>query len=350
MKILVPFMNPTNTLPGQKPLEGGIEKFIIQIQETFDDVKICQLPFVVGKIPPRQYSDIVIRNAREYNADLIISNYPKGWCVGPYIQKCGIPIMFVMHTRPEFPFMVRSCHRWFKGIKENNHSLYFVSNFQKYMWDNYRTKKYRQLFDVDGYINSSYCIGKKPNLNDINWDCGTIGRCSKTKGIFKVHSLLQDTNFKTVVLTNQPWGYDKKYYEQNKDLENTIIDLSHKKVMEELSTFATFFSTWEEETWGITSLEALSHGVPIILNSKNNIHASETIPKDERHFRKIILDDKDELIQAITDLKKVDRKEIQDMTWEKHLHEKWKTHFENCIDKTIETFKNGQNEFIYSNI
>ena len=71
-------------------------------------------------------------------------------------------------------------------------------------------------------------IAKYLNLNDINWDCGTIGRCSITKGIYKVHSLLQDTNFKTVVLTNQPWGYDKKYYEQNKDLENTIIDLSHK--------------------------------------------------------------------------------------------------------------------------
>ena len=68
-----------------------------------------------------------VENPRKVeNADLIISNYPKGWCVGPYIQKCGIPIMFVMHTRPEFPFMVRSCHRWFKGIKENNHSLYFV--------------------------------------------------------------------------------------------------------------------------------------------------------------------------------------------------------------------------------
>ena len=46
MKILVPFMNPTNTLPGQGPISGGIEKFVIQMQETFDDVEICQLSFL----------------------------------------------------------------------------------------------------------------------------------------------------------------------------------------------------------------------------------------------------------------------------------------------------------------
>ena len=59
MRILVPFMNPTNTLPGEGALSGGIEKFIIQIQETFDDVKIIQLPFVLTKMNSKKFRDIV---------------------------------------------------------------------------------------------------------------------------------------------------------------------------------------------------------------------------------------------------------------------------------------------------
>ena len=30
------------------------------------------------------------------------------------------------------------------------------------------------------------------------------------------------------------------------------------------------------------------------------------------------------------------------MTWDKHSHEKWKRHFENCIDKTIDKFNNDR--------
>jgi beta-galactosidase GanA len=41
----------------------------------------------------------------------------------------------------------------------------------------------------------------------------------------------------------------------------------------------------------------------------------------------------------------IDRKEIQDMTWEKHSHKNWKDTFANAIDMTIEKFKNDR----YSN-
>jgi hypothetical protein len=339
MKILVPFMNPTNTLPGEGALSGGIEKFIIQIQETFDDVKIVQLPFVLNKIHSKKYSDIIIKTARHFNADLIISNYCKGWCMGPYLQKNEFPIMSINHSAPEFPFKVRSCTRWFGGLNLNKHSLYFVSKYQKTRWLNFRTKKYLLPFEIDGYIHSSYCSGDKPKINEnIQWDTGTIGRCNKDKAVFKVHTLLKNTNLKGLVLTSKPFGYDFKYYEKHKEYKNTLIGLPHNKVMKNLSTFATFFAT-SEETWGICCLEALSYGIPIILNSKEYGHGSEIIPKDKRHYKCIQWDNKEELVSAINDLKKVDRTEIQDMTWDKHSQKEWKRHFENCIDKTIEKHK-----------
>ena len=38
--------------------------------------------------------------------------------------------------------------------------------------------------------------------------------------------------------------------------------------MENLSNAKTYFMTWEDETFGITGLEALSRGLPLILNSR----------------------------------------------------------------------------------
>ena len=52
--------------------------------------------------------------------------------------------------------------------------------------------------------------------------------------------------------------------------------------------------------------------------------------------------DKDALYDAIKSFD-VDRKEVQEMTWEKHNKKKWKSDFENAIDKTIDNFKKKRN-------
>ena len=49
----------------------------------------------------------------------------------------------------------------------------------------------------------------------------------------------------------------------------------------------------------------------------------------------------DALIDAIKSFENVDRKEIQEMTWEKHNLEGWKSQMENAISMTIDNFKNN---------
>ena len=63
--------------------------------------------------------------------------------------------------------------------------------------------------------------------------------------------------------------------------------------------------------------------------------------------KNISLNSKEELIEAIHSFDGIDRKEIQDMTWEKHSHKNWKDNFSNAIDKTIEKFKNDRNSNPY---
>ena len=49
--------------------------------------------------------------------------------------------------------------------------------------------------------------------------------------------------------------------------------------------------------------------------------------------------DSDELINAIRSFKNIDRKEIQEMTLEKHSEKKWIREIQNALDKTHDTFK-----------
>ena len=56
-----------------------------------------------------------------------------------------------------------------------------------------------------------------------------------------------------------------------KDYDDVEWDIPYDKVIDNLSKFGTYFSTCNKETWGITALEALSCGVPIILNGYTDV-------------------------------------------------------------------------------
>ena len=56
----------------------------------------------------------------------------------------------------------------------------------------------------------------------------------------------------------------------------------------------------------------------------------------EKCVRKAVLDDALELAPK---MRKLDRQEIQDMTWEKYTPARWKSLLDNAIDKTMENFK-----------
>ena len=73
-------------------------------------------------------------------------------------------------------------------------------------------------------------------------------------------------------------------------------------------------------------------------NYKFPLHATNIVPVNDKHFTNIMLNSKEELVSAINKLKDIDRKEIQDMTWEKYTEKRWKTILDNAIDKTIENF------------
>tara|TARA_Y100000296_G_scaffold51948_1_gene59507 strand:- start:193 stop:1242 length:1050 start_codon:yes stop_codon:yes gene_type:complete len=331
MRIVLPY----NTHLGGYDTErvvGGIEKFCHQINDTFDDVRFLNID---NNNPIKDNTTKIKNFAKDCNADIIISNWHQASFSGAKILDSEVPIMFINHGNHR----LGSILPLMKNIMNKNHSCYMVSKYQ-HEW--YRAMSKRMNADdviIDGYINSSYVRGDKPELLDIEYDCCTIGRCdSVEKKPFLLKDWLENTNFKTVLMTNMPTDEKGlKYLNKNSHWDGVIFDLKHKDVMKTLSKSMTYFSTCPMEAWGITALEALSHGVPVILNSKNGSHASTDLCSSDSYYKLVSKDI--QLAMAIDSFENIDRKEIQDAAWDKHSHDKWKTSFINAIDRTVEKYK-----------
>ncbi len=331
MKIVLPY----NTHFGEYNSDiivGGIEKFCHQIVENFPNVEIINID---NNEPIKENTTKIKNFARSVDADIIISNWNQASFSGSKMLDSEIPIMYVGHGHVNMGSILSTID----NLRNKNHSVYFVSQYQ-YDWYRSMSKRMRgKDFFIDGYINSSYVDGDKPKLLPIEYDCATIGRCDPVeKKPFIMKQWLKDTDYKSILLTNSPPNEQcEKYYNKNSHWDGVLMNLKHSDVMKTLSKSMTYFSTCHNETWGITALESLSHGVPIILNSKNNKHASTSICASDNHYK--LVSDKFELIDAIKSFSNVDRKEIQDMTWEKHSKESWISQMNKCMWDTIDKFK-----------
>ena len=332
MKIVLPY----NTHFGKYDTErvvGGIEKFCHQINDTFDDVHLID----IDNNDSIKHNNTKIKTfAKEINADIIISNWPQAAFSGSKMLNSEVPIMFINHT---YGGLGGSILGLMKNIMNKNHSCYMVSKWQHNQYKLLAKVKNANDVIIDGYINSSYVIGEKPKLLNIEYDCGTIGRCDPLeKKPFIMKEWLCNYDWRTVVMTNTPmYKKEIKYLDKNSHWNNILLDMNHKDVMKTLSKCRTYFSSMWNETWGITALEALSHGIPLILNTKNGEHASTDLCAN-KSFYKLVTDGVETHV-AIVSFKGIDRKEIQDATWDKHSYEKWKTSFTNAIDRTIEKYK-----------
>ena len=346
MKILLLWTDPFDRDIENPLTSGGMEKFCKLVYANFD--------VFVYKIPESERKDLshvehIINKAEDVNADVILSNHEQALFCGSKIQQGGYPLMMMAHNY--YP-MVSLLGRYNNAYKRG-HSIFFVSEKQKIYYDSMAKRTKQKCVPISGYFVPSYCeYNSKLKKSDllIEYECGTIGRCNKRKNPFIMKYMLEDTGISNLVITQTP-SQEIEYYpsedtiryynkQLDKNWDNVLWDLPHDKVFENISKCKTYFSTWSEETYGITALEALSCGVPIILNcDKYEQSASEIIPVSTNHFKKIPHNNKELLIKSIKEFDNIDRKEIQDMTYEKYNINVWKSLLSEQISMTIDRYK-----------
>lgn len=337
MKILLPFQDPYNRPLSHQIVSGGTEQFMKSIKDNFDTI-VYQLPIEQIGWPPKEKVEIaqnIVNLAEAYKVDVICCNFAQAIYNSQHLIKSNIPIMFIEHCIYPIP---NTIYRWNQGIKRG-HSMFLVSKWQEKKYEQMAKRTNIDVLEITGFLNPSYCKVRR-KIVEPEYDCGTIGRCDSKKSPFRLKTMTKGTDIKSLVLTSKTQIEDDlPYYEKHQDWDDVLWDLPYKKVMENISKCKTYFSTWDKETWGITSMEALSCGIPVILNcDKDGDHASEIIPADKSHYKKIPRNNKSALIDAIKNFSNVDRKEIQEMTWEKHSLDNWKKQFADAVDKTIDKF------------
>ena len=336
MKILLPFQDPYNRPLTHPIVSGGTEMFCKSIYDNFDTT-VHQVPYEsidYSMKEKKKISQDIINHAEDIGADIIISNCAQAIYCGSEIIKSHIPIAIVEHC----VYPMASCiTRWNNAIK-NGHSVFWVSKWQEKKYRKMAERTNQRVVPVSGYINPSYCK-QKPKINEVEFDCGTIGRCDNGKNPFKLKHMTKGRDVSSLVITSSTQlKKDIPYYNKNKYWDDVVWNEPYDKVIDNIAKCNTYFSTWNGETWGITAMEALSCGIPVILNCDNDgDHASEIIPAHKGHYKMIPNNDKDALYDAIKSFD-VNRKEVQEMTWEKHSLDGWKLQFADAVNRTIDKF------------
>jgi glycosyltransferase involved in cell wall biosynthesis len=348
MKILLPyFTHPQNLLAdiatnaeskSKKVVEGGMEKFYYNLEEHVDGI----IPVMItredkdNRLTKRRIQDAIA----QHDPDIIIFNNP--WW-GKMMISLGLPLIAIVHEPLVRDIRMIELGTILKTLNDSGAHIYFVSQFQL----DFHRNMAKRIKDVDfgnikGFINPSYLRSDTPYSSDNRYDVSTVGRFDDDKDPFLIHRKLQNTDLNSLVVSNNTLYKNdarNKYVEDNQNWtapQCTMLGYAHSDVLEAVSKSSAFVSTWPKESWGITAMEALGCGVPVILLvDDTDTHASESIAADSSHYIKIRKKcSKEEFESAARKaiaIPESKRRDIASMTKRKHSLTNWKL----SIDKMI---------------
>ena len=338
MKILIPFITTfkIQTNSKGKVMKGGGDKFVLDIVDNFDAIYLE----ITKEIRNNNQTKRVIQDAiTKHKPDMILLNNP--YELGNVITTFHIPVICIVHEGLARDIRMISFGQKLKKLNDAGAHIYFVSENQY----NYHKAMAKRIKNIDigpikGYINPSYLPDDTPFNEESIWDVSTVGRNEPVKDPFIIKRKLEKSNMVSLVMTNDATYTNDKwnnYVEKNKHWDYVMKGTEHKQVLENISKTKVFVSTFPNESFGITCMEALGCGVPTILfTNKSGNHSSESIAVDPSHVLKLKKQcSTDMFIESINVLyskTKQIRKDIREQTIMKHSFSNWKKRIEDIIN------------------
>jgi glycosyltransferase involved in cell wall biosynthesis len=321
-------------------VSGGTELFSRLVKKNFDTV-VFDIPWQTTPAENRKYITQMKNLVEEHKIDLILSNNIKAVCFYA-LRNIGVPILHITHTN----YGLFTANETLAKMISLGHSVFSVSQYNKMYFDNRAERLNQPKVNFAGVLNPAYCQHDIPVNTNPEKTLITVGRSNSYKHPFVIHKMVKDTEYTAEVITSV--GVDENsilYYEKNKHLPHKL-KLPHNEVIDRLSNSTASVITCINETFGITALESLSVGTPVIIRADvTGNHASSEIAAHESH--RILIRKSNETKSAIDSLIQIDRNEIKQMTQEKHNKNKWVTDYQNAFDKTIQTYKKSSNHNMY---
>lgn len=338
MKILIPYVDVGNGSVTDPTISGGTELFSRLIVNNFDTV-VFNIPWNTTVADNRRYF-IQMRNlVEEHKIDLILSNNIKAICFYA-LRKLNIPILHLTHTN----YGLFTANETLAKMIGLGHSVYAVSEYNKKYFDDRAVRMKQPTVEFSGILNPAYSQYDIPVNITPQKKLITVGRSNSYKHPFVVHNMVKDTGYGAEIITSVGVDHDSiDYYNRCKHLPH-LLKLPHTEVINRIADSTALVMTCMKETFGITALEALSVGTPLIIRSDvDGNHASAEIAADTSH--RVLIRKNSETKDAIDMVSGVDRVAIKQMTHEKHNKKAWVNKYQNAFDKTVDNYKktNGTN-------
>tara|TARA_B100000745_G_scaffold283493_1_gene217581 strand:- start:79 stop:1248 length:1170 start_codon:yes stop_codon:yes gene_type:complete len=296
---------------------------------------------------------------------ILINMYFKNWLFKELV-KLDIPILYLCHNRPGGISDV-SANSKLHNFLQYGHSMSCVSEYHKEKLIFYYSRPNDpNMFDIipDHILPSSYCEREK--IVSAKNIVRHISRASKLKSTFLLHDVLSETDIPSEVITQtdgamDSWGKIKDenliYVKNNLDKYNeyprkTYVNIEHNKTMELIKDSGCMFvGLAPYDTFTITSLEALSRGIPLIVKGKDVHPAQEMVTDDYKKYVHIFKDKNDfiEKVKEFNLLSLEKRQNISDSCYSKMSKEKYFKKLEYVLESTIVKYKKhpkGKLEFV----
>lgn len=332
MKILMPYVDIGNESITSNVVSGGTELFSRLITENFETV-VINIPWNTTRQDNKRYFDTIRNAVEEHKIDLILSNNIKAICFYA-LRNINTPILHITHTN----YGLFTANETLAKMVGKGHSVYAVSDYNKNYFDERSVRLKQPMVQFSGIITPTYCQHDIPVNTNPQKKIITVGRSNSYKHPFVVHNMVKDTGYSAEVITSVGIDHDSiDYYEKNRHLPH-LLKLPHNEVIQHIADSTALVMTCTKETFGITALEALSVGTPLIIRADvTGAHASAEIASDESH--RVLIRKNSETKSAIDKLTSVDRFSIKQMTQEKYNKTKWIQNCQNAFDRTVETYK-----------
>jgi hypothetical protein len=333
MKILLPYVSLRGHTLDSSVVLGGIERFQQLLYQNIPG--IIPVPIPKDERLSKDASTIIRDWVEEHQPDVILTN-AANTSLSNGLLKYGIKLIHIHHEPLERTMMLQGTCEGLLKMMDAGVELYFVSQNQLDFYDENCLRLHnRSLKNIQGFVNPAFADENAAPNEEVLYNLSTIGRNIASKDPFWIHKKLEGSDLSSLVLTSKPQKYKSDehndYVEKNANWQppqHTQYGLAHSENMKYVAQSGSFASTWALESWGITALESLSHGVPtILLTDSSNKHASEAIAASPSHVTKLKKSStKQDVINAVNtfnSLTYADRVAISEATKAKHSKAAW---------------------------